>query len=157
MLGHKILSLHHELLLRRWPSDKLLLLLRIKVRRHHPTELRSLLVLTWHLRGMHWSLLLHHHSLLHHVLLMLILLNHHNFLCVLTECYLLLLIDELEELLSCHREYLIESSKHETLKVFVWNTQNRGTVGLNLLVELITTIEDKFMLLLWLLLLPLEG
>lgn len=156
MLGHWILALHNELLRRR-RSDKLLLLLSIKVWRHHSTNLRSMLVLPWHLRWMNWSLLLHHHSLLHHVLLMLILLNHHYFLRMLAECHLLLFIDELKELFSCHWEDLIKSSKHETLKVFIWNTQDRRTVGLNLLMELISTIENKFMLLLCLLLLPLKS
>lgn len=101
----------------------------------------------------HRSLLLHHHSLLHHLLLVLLLLYHHDFLGMLSKSHLLLLVNELEKLFTSHREDLIQSTKHKTFKEFIRDTQYGRTVRLDLLVKLIATIENEFMLLMLLLLL----
>jgi hypothetical protein len=100
----------------------------------------------------HWSLLLHHHCL-HHLLLMLLLLYHHDFLCVLSKCHFLLLVNKLEKLFTSHRKDLVKPAKHETLEKFVRDTQDRRTVRLDLLMELVATIENEFVLLVLLLLL----
>lgn len=136
-----------------------LLLLRVEVLwRHHSiiSEWRSLLIRSSHhllmLIRINWSLLLHHHSLLHHLLLVLLLLYHHDFLSMLPKCHFLLLVNELEKLFPSHRKDLIQSTKHESLKEFIWDTQNRRTVRLDLLMKLVATIENEFMLLMLLLL-----
>ena len=93
----------------------------------------------------HWSLLLHNHSLLHHLLL---LLDHHDLLSMLSESHFLLFVNELEKLFASHGKNLVESAKHETLEVLVWDAQNGRTVRLDLLMELVAAIENEFMLLL---------
>jgi hypothetical protein len=72
---------------------------------------------------------------------------------MLSKCHLLLLVNKLEKLFTSHREDLIQPAKHETLEKFVWDTQDRGSVRLDLLMELVATIENEFMLLVLLLLL----
>jgi len=123
-------KLLREMLGRCRPSYKCcLLLLRVEVLwRHHSiiSEWRSLLIRSSHhllmLIRINWSLLLHHHSLLHHLLLVLLLLYHHDFLSMLPECHFLLLVNELEKLFASHRKDLIQSTKHESLKEFIWDT-----------------------------------
>lgn len=146
----------------RWcwsPNKPCLLLLGVEVLCSTIPERRSLLIRTSHhllmLVRIHWSLLLHHHCL-HHLLLMLLLLYHHDFLSVLSKCHLLLLVNELKKLFTSHREDLVEPAKHETLEKFVRDTQDGRTVRLYLLMKLVSTIENEFVLLMLLLLLLLS-
>jgi hypothetical protein len=94
------------------------------------------------------SLILKHHLhlmllLLHH--LKLVLLLEHDSLLLLIECNLVLLVDKLGQLLSGHRKYLIQATKHEAFKVFIRDAENGWSVRLD---AGISTVEDIFWLVL---------
>ena len=73
-------------------------------------------------------MLLHQHLLLLHELLLL--LEHQCLLRLLPEYQLVLLVDELEQLLSGHGQYLVQSAEHEPLEVLVRDAQDGRSVRL---------------------------
>lgn len=54
----------------------------------------------------------------------------------------ILFVNKLIQLFFCHREYLIESAKHEALEVLIGDAQNGRSVGLHIRVCI---MKDKIL------------